>query len=117
MISSRSDPRLRNFRRMMVNREAFMFTQDDLKFKAEECREWLGHILGSAVSAERAEAIAEQCEGWPGAMIMALQGSQIRPERNAGSEMFSESVSLKKCWNGRLTSLSPSWPRPTYSRY
>ena len=36
MISSRSDPRLRNFRRMMVNREAFMFTQDDLKFKAEE---------------------------------------------------------------------------------
>ena len=47
----------------MVNREAFMFTQDDLKFKAEECRELLGHILGSAVSAERAEAIAEQCDG------------------------------------------------------
>ena len=63
MISSRSDPRLRNFRRMMVNREAFMFTQDDLKFKAEECRELLGHILGSPVSAERAEAIAEQCDG------------------------------------------------------
>ena len=64
VISSRSDSRLRNFRRMMVNGEAFMFTftQDDLKFNTEECRELLGHILGSAVSAERAEAIAEQCD-------------------------------------------------------
>jgi two-component SAPR family response regulator len=90
IISSRSDPKLRNFRRMMVNREAFMLTQDDLKFNAEESRDLLNQISDTAVSDERAQAINEQCAGWPGAMIMAMQGSEIRPERNAGGELFSE---------------------------
>lgn len=90
VISSRSEPKLRNLRRMMVNREAFMLRQDDLKFSAEETRDLLDQISDGAISDERAQAITEQCAGWPGAMIMALLGSEIRPERNVGGEIFSE---------------------------
>jgi LuxR family maltose regulon positive regulatory protein len=75
---------------MMVNREAFMLRQDDLKFSAEETRDLLDQISDGAISDERAQAITEQCAGWPGAMIMALLGSEIRPERNVGGEIFSE---------------------------
>ena len=90
VISSRSEPKLRDLGRMMVNREAFMLIQEDLKFNAEETRDLLDQISDGTVSDERAQAITEQCAGWPGAMIMAMLGSEIRPERNAGSELFSE---------------------------
>jgi two-component SAPR family response regulator len=75
---------------MMVNQKAFILTQDDLKFSAAETRDLLEQVSDGAVSDERAQAITKQCAGWPGAMIMALLGSEIRPERNIGGELFSE---------------------------
>ncbi|MCH7800523.1 MAG: hypothetical protein IIC24_03155, partial [Chloroflexi bacterium] len=90
VISSRSEPKLRDLRRMIVNRDAFMLRQDDLKFSAEETRDLLDQISDGAVSDERAQAITEQCAGWPGAIVMALLGSEIRPERSVGGEIFSE---------------------------
>ncbi len=90
VISSRSVPRIRELRRLIVNREGFVLSQGDLKLDPNESRDLIRQVSGNPMDEERADAIVEMCDGWPGAIVMACTGADPQPGGPGTGELFTE---------------------------
>ena len=90
VISSRSVPRIRDLRRMIVNRERFVLLQTDLKLDDKESRDLIRQVSSSPIEEHRTNDIVEMCEGWPVAIVMACTVAGPQPGDHGLGELFAE---------------------------